>query len=642
MPYDATPHYSPVDGSVGRGWAPAVATLPATLRTLAIDGPAVLDWDRVASELRSLLTSRLASDSEAPVTDQTTSAPPAWGRVELIDMREAALPWPEVQRLTRSPALADDPDFETLAGGTLAALLDRSRLPALPPEPGSLRIVFGPGAAAVAGQAGLSQDSSAGAGDPGRDDAAGPAGPGRDAAAGDELGRNSAAGVDEPGRDATAGPDGLGRDDAAGVDVDVLWWADLPKRFAEAEVVAGRGRNLMAPPGETATTKRLFYIDWPLLDRHRDEHAAYIDLWLDTQDPDRPTWLAGESLRATCRDLARRPHRTRPTFNSTTWGGQWARHQLGHHPGGSNTALGYELIAPESGVLVGGTDRVEVPFQLIVALSPAELLGPAVHRDFGTSFPIRFDYLDTVGGGNLSVHCHPQADYMREVFGWPYTQHETYYMMVGGERNRVFLGLREGADIEKFHEVAHRADTEAVPFEMTDFVQTFPATPHQLFLIPAGTPHGSGEGNVVLEVSATPYLYSLRFYDWLRKDRRGGQRPVHVGHAFRNLDPGRTGAAVAERLVPRPVVLGGGEELIGALPEMFFEVRRLTVEPGREHRQDTGGRFHVLTLVEGERVDISGHPLNYAETIAIPAAVGAYTITSSGGRARLVKAQVTP
>ena len=82
-----------------------------------------------------------------------------------------------------------------------------------------------------------------------------------------------------------------------------------------------------------------------------------------------------------------------------------------------------------------------------------------MHRVFGTSFPVRFDYLDTVDGGNLSVHCHPQEDYMRSVFGWPYTQHESYYVMVGSEGQRVFLGLREEADVNAFYQEASKPTT---------------------------------------------------------------------------------------------------------------------------------------------------------------------------------------
>ncbi|GAA5193378.1 class I mannose-6-phosphate isomerase [Rugosimonospora acidiphila] len=564
--YDPLPHYPPVGAAVASGWAAAVATLPTTLRTLAIDGPAVLDWAQVAQAVTAHLSAR--------------------GAVELVDLREAGLSWEEIQRRTRSAELADDPHFETLAEGTLADLLDPDRLPGNPVPPGTMRVLLGPGAATIEG-------------------------------------------------------------------IDVLWWADLPKRYAEQAIATGGGRNLLAPATTPASTRRLFYIDWPLLDRHRDAHAHRIDLWLDTQDCARPTWLSGTALRATCADLARRPHRTRPTFNSTPWGGQWARRELGLNPEATNTALGYELIAPESGVLVGTDPRhsVEVPFQLLAALTPQDLLGAEVHRRFGTSFPIRFDYLDTVDGGNLSVHCHPQPEYMRTVFGWPYTQHETYYVMVGGEHNQVFLGLREGTSVAQFQQAARRADTEAIPFDVTEFVQSFPATPHQLFLIPGGTPHGSGTGNVVLEVSATPYLYSLRFYDWLRRDSADQQRPVHVDHAFRNLDATRRGDAVAERLVQRPRVLEAGEgwheELIGALPEMFFEVRRLRIEPGARAEQDTAGRFHILTLVEGERVMLrteagDEHPLRYAETIAIPAAVGKYAVQCLGADpARLVKANVT-
>jgi mannose-6-phosphate isomerase class I len=170
-----------------------------------------------------------------------------------------------------------------------------------------------------------------------------------------------------------------------------------------------------------------------------------------------------------------------------------------------------------------------------------------------------------------------------------------------------------------------------------------------LFLIPAGTPHGSGAGNVVLEISATPYLYSLRFYDWLRRDADGAQRQVHLGHAFRNLDRHRRGERVRQDLVQQPRRIHDGDgwrlELIGRLPEMFFNVQRLALAAGVTAPQDTGGRFHVLNLVEGDAVIIrtraSGgeHHLAYAETLVIPAAVGHYEVTAGQG-ARLVRAVV--
>jgi mannose-6-phosphate isomerase class I len=239
---------------------------------------------------------------------------------------------------------------------------------------------------------------------------------------------------------------------------------------------------------------------------------------------------------------------------------------------------------------------------------------------------------------------------MRDVFGWQYTQHETYYVMVTSPDRRIYLGLRGDVDMDAFHRDAHEASEDGRPFDIEHYVQTFPATQHQLFVIPAGTPHGSGEGNVVLEVSATPYLYSLRFYDWLREDDQGRQRPVHVEHAFANLNTARTGSAVAQDLVqaPRSLEVGDGwrEEVIGSLPEMFFEVRRLVLGPGSRSTHEMDGRFHVLNIVEGEGVEIESrrgdrHSLVYAETIVIPAAVGSYTIRTVGSKdVRVVKALV--
>jgi mannose-6-phosphate isomerase class I len=500
-----------------------------------------------------------------------------------IDMREHFAEWSDILELTRSAVLPDDHDFAPLSKAELADFFAGIPFPEAVSD--AVTVIFGPGAGLAAR--------------------------------------------------------------------DLLWYVDLPKRYAEAEITAGNSRNLGQPAGTgPGTTRRLFYIDWPVLDRHRDAVVTDVDVWLDTQNPDAPAWLDGPALRDALAELAGIPFRTRPTFNTTSWGGHWAQHRLGINPDAPNTALGYELIAPESGILIGGPDgaRVEVPLQTLVAMHPEEVLGKSVYQTFGPSFPIRFDYLDTVGGGNLSVHCHPQADYMREVFGWPYTQHETYYIMVGGPDRRVFLGLREHADLRAFRREADLAVHNGVPFDVERYVQTFHAEPHQLFLIPAGTPHGSGEGNVVLEISATPYLYSLRFYDWLRRDGAGGQRPVHVGHAFANLDAARSGEAVARDLVqqPRTVRSGDGwrEDVVGRLPEMFFEVRRVELAANAAFDDATGDRFHVLNVVAGDGVELetaSGHRhvLAYAETLTVPASVGAYRVRALGsGPIRYVKAIV--
>ena len=345
--------------------------------------------------------------------------------------------------------------------------------------------------------------------------------------------------------------------------------------------------------------------------------------------------------------LSGRPFRTRPTFLPGPWGGQWLRTTLGIETDAPNLAWSYELITPESGILLGDGPTIEVGFELLLAAHPERVLGTAVAERFGATFPIRFDYLDTMEGGHLSVQCHPDERYARETFGLDYTQDETYYVMATTPGGSVFLGLREDADVDAFREDAERAESAGVAFDPDRYLVRHPAERHRLYLIPPGTPHASGAGNAVLEISATPYLYTLRFYDWLRRDVDGRLRPVHVDHAFANLDRSRNGARVAE-LVPAPTEVRDGhgwrELLLGRHPDLFFAVHRLDFTD--EVEDDTRGRFHVLNLVEGEDIEIataSGdvHPLSFAETIVVPAAVGAYRLRRiRGGSCKVVKALV--
>jgi mannose-6-phosphate isomerase class I len=432
------------------------------------------------------------------------------------------------------------------------------------------------------------------------------------------------------------------------VDHDVLWYADLPKRLSLDAVQRGHAGNVGQPPRAAGSEQRLLFVDWPLLDRHKQELAATLDRYLDLTDLDAPRSLDGDALRRSLGALAARPFRTRPTFLPGPWGGQWLRRVLGVETDTPNLAWSYELITPESGILLGARDPAEVGFELLMAEHADQVLGPAVAQRFGQSFPIRFDYLDTLDGGHLSIQCHPSEKYMRETFGLPYTQHETYYVMVTTPGAKIFLGLRDDADLDAFRAETERAEQPGHAFEPERYLQTQPAEQHRLYLIPAGTPHASGAGNVVLEISATPYLYTLRFYDWLRRDLDGELRPVHLRHAFSNLDPRRRGDAVRRELVPEPTLVRDGEgwaELaLGRLSELFFAVHRLDFAD--EVADDTSGRFHALNLAAGEEVEVETaagdvHRLSYAETMVIPAAVGPYRLRRlRGDSCKVIKAFV--
>jgi mannose-6-phosphate isomerase class I len=427
---------------------------------------------------------------------------------------------------------------------------------------------------------------------------------------------------------------------------DLLWYADVPKRDGLQAVRRGDFGNLGQPSGEAGSEQRLLFVDWPILERHKQGLASSIDRYVDVGDPGGPRSVSGDALRGTLHVLAGRPFRTRPSFLPGPWGGQWLRRRLGIDTDAPNLAWSYELITPESGILLGDERPVEVGFELLMALEGPRILGAEVAGRFGVSFPIRFDYLDTLEGGHLSLQCHPTLAYARAIFGLEYTQDESYYVMETTPGAPVFLGLRDDADVDEFRAAAETAE-HGLPLDADHFLQAHAAEQHRLYLIPAGTPHASGEGNVVLEISATPYLYTLRFYDWLRRDLDGRLRPVHVRHAFANVDTRRRGEAVAE-LMPEPRVVregsGWSELQLGAHPDLFFAVHRLDFADAVE--DETHGRVNVLNLVAGDEAEIETeggdvHPLSYAETIVVPAAVGRYRIhRTRGPECKVVKAFV--
>src|SRR5690606_29611914 len=125
---------------------------------------------------------------------------------------------------------------------------------------------------------------------------------------------------------------------------------------------------------------------------------------------------------------------------------------------------------------------------------------------------------------------------------------------------RIYLGLRAGADLAEFRAELERVNATGDALDVDRFVFSAPARRHDLYLIPNGTLHSARAGNVVLEISATTYLFTFKVYDWQRLDLDGKPRPINLERAFDNLDASRFAEVVEADLVAPAVVLDQGED----------------------------------------------------------------------------------
>lgn len=430
-----------------------------------------------------------------------------------------------------------------------------------------------------------------------------------------------------------------------------LVYVDLPKNELQFRARAGCPTNLACrralPPG--IAYKRSYFVDWPALNRLKQNLIDSIGTIVDGQRWEAPVFMSGNALRTGLEELSRSPFRVRPWFEPGPWGGNWMKNRITSLPDTApNYAWSFELISPENGILFCADGLLlEVSFDMLMFAHAGPVLGNA-HERFGVEFPIRFDFLDTFNGGNLSVQCHPRPDYIREHFGEKFTQDETYYMLDSAPGARVYLGFRHDADVEEFRRLLEESSRTGSLVDIDRYVNSEPASPGDLFLIPNGTIHCSGTGNLVLEISATPYIFTFKMYDWVRRDLEGNLRPLNIARAWENLYFERRGDRVRRELVAQPKIIQEGADWrivhLATHAEQFYDIVRY--EFAGEMRIETHGDCHVMNLVEGERVMVeteSGRTMaiNFAESFIVPAAAGSYRIINMGSLpAKVVRAWV--
>lgn len=418
---------------------------------------------------------------------------------------------------------------------------------------------------------------------------------------------------------------------------DMARW-ELQQRFRRHEVRALGIDN--RAEAVSLQYKRGYFNDWRVCDRYKDGLFHRVDYWLDTHCADRPKLIDRDTFLRGIEKTVSGPFRVVPFFDPAPWGGQWMKEVCELDSSQPNYGWCFDCVPEENSLYfrIGG-ELFELPSVDLVLLRSRALLGEPVEARFGKDFPIRFDFLDTMGGGNLSLQVHPTTQFIRESFGMCYTQDESYYLLDAGDDAVVYLGLKRGIEPEAMMEDLRRAQRGEIVFDAERYVNRIPAKKHDHFLIPGGTVHCSGADSMVLEISSTPNLFTFKLWDWQRLGLDGKPRPINVERGSRVIDWGRDTDYVREHLMNHTRVVSCGEgwieESTGLHPNEFIETRRHRFSVPVRHT--TQHSVNVFNLLEGEEAVVESPSgafepfvVHYAETFIVPAGVGEYTIRPYG------------
>lgn len=385
--------------------------------------------------------------------------------------------------------------------------------------------------------------------------------------------------------------------------------------------------------------KRAYFIEWRVLDRHKREVFEEMDFLIDTNKKNNPKMITQKAFYTALEQAVNQPFRLVPYFDEGVWGGTWMEKVCDLKRVKNNFAWCFDGVPEENSLYLDFKGIiVEIPAIDLVFVKAKKLLGEKVYARFGAEFPIRFDFLDTMNGGNLSLQVHPIIDYIQQNFGMHYTQDESYYILDAKNDACVYLGIKE--DVDKNDLISALKDgQQGKVFEADKYINKFKVKKHDHISIPAGTIHCSGKNSMVLEISSTPYIFTMKLWDWGRVGLDGLPRPVHLEHGEKVIQYDRKTKWVEKNLLHQEKIIsqtdGILEEKTGLNELEFIETRRHWFDRAVKHY--TNGSVNVLNLVEGEEAIVTSPEnlfapfvVHYAETFIIPENIKEYTIAPYG------------
>ena len=386
--------------------------------------------------------------------------------------------------------------------------------------------------------------------------------------------------------------------------------------------------------------KRFSFVERIIQDKHkRNLLINEADFVIDCNRDADFVMVDRENYDAIMEGYFTNPIKMVPIFWEGIWGGDWSKKVLGVGEGLKNTAWGITGHFDMQSVAARVGDSIfEFPANDLIEYDPKRVLGPQLWHLYGYRCPFHTNFLDTVGGGNLSLQVHPTMSYSQEVFNSPWGHYESYYILDGKEDASVYLGTKDGVKLPELVDAFEESQTTGM-FDDAKYINKFPAKKHDHFFIPGGTIHSAGVNTMTLEIDMFTFA-TFKLWDWGRVDYDGKPRPINIGHGKHVIQEEFQTAFAKDRLISKHTEIDRGigwkKERTGTSPlEAPMEVNRYWMSTSVCF--DTKDSIILHVLVAGEQAVIESLDggfkpmiLNYAESVFIPACIGQYVIKPFG------------
>ncbi|MBI2423278.1 MAG: class I mannose-6-phosphate isomerase [Candidatus Hydrogenedentes bacterium] len=216
---------------------------------------------------------------------------------------------------------------------------------------------------------------------------------------------------------------------------------------------------------------------------------------------------------------------------------------------------------------------------------PEALLGSLPKPDSEGRFPLLLKLLDS--NAPLSVQVHPGDAAAVRLGERDGGKTEMWHVIEADPGAEIICGLDPDLNAAQFEEAVRSGELESR-------LTRFQAAPGASVFVAPGTVHALGAGFLIAEIQQTSDL-TYRIYDWMRRDRDGNPRTLHLEKAMAVIDFGqRHPGPVSPRLLERG---GAPTELLCACTH--FAAERISV---RRHfqRETHGESFHLILPLQGE------------------------------------------